>query len=82
MTKRELIDRITALNPTAGPEFLARFENADLAQYLQHLQWLKPPDLGVYRPVKAEAAGRNDDSPFATIEETATREAAAATLLA
>ena len=82
MTKRELIDRITALNPTAGPEFLARFKDADLAQYLQHLQWLQPPDLGVYRPVKAEAAGGNDDSPFATTEEPAAIEAAAAPLLA
>ena len=44
MTKRELIDRITDLNPTAQPAFLAGFEDADLAEYLEHLEWVSPPD--------------------------------------
>ena len=43
MTKRELIDEIVELNPTATPEFLADFEQSDLAEYLQHLQWVAEP---------------------------------------
>lgn len=52
MTKRELIDEITHLNPTATPGFLAGFEVPDLAEYLEHLKWTHPP---------AEAAGIRDD---------------------
>jgi len=44
MTKRELIDEITELNPTAMPAFLARFEDSQLAEYLDHLKWLGPPE--------------------------------------
>jgi len=43
MTKRELIDQITHLNPTAAPSFLAAFDDADLAEYLRHLKWVIPP---------------------------------------
>ena len=43
MTKRELIDEITHLNPTATPAFLAPFEDGDLAEYLEHLRWVVPP---------------------------------------
>ncbi len=42
MTKRELIDQITVLNPSAQPAFLADFDGDDLAEYLQHLQWVVP----------------------------------------
>ncbi len=37
MSKRELIDRIRTLNPTAPTRFLAQFCEADRSQYLQHL---------------------------------------------
>ena len=43
MTKRQLIDRITQLNPTAAPDFLAGFAAGDLAEYLEHLEWARPP---------------------------------------
>ena len=43
MTKRELIDEITHLNPTAPPGFLAEFGDADLGEYLRHLKWVVPP---------------------------------------
>jgi len=37
MSKRELIDCITRINPTAKPEFLAQFDEQELADYLDHL---------------------------------------------
>ncbi|HOA74919.1 MAG TPA: hypothetical protein PL151_03900 [Phycisphaerae bacterium] len=40
MSKRETIDRIRRLNPTAQPEFLATFDDADLLAYLHQLQEL------------------------------------------
>lgn len=40
MSKRETIDRIRHLNPTAQPEFLATFEPGDLLAYLHQLQEL------------------------------------------
>lgn len=43
MTKRQLIDEIVHLNPTAGAAFLAEFEDSDLAEYLQHLHWVASP---------------------------------------
>jgi len=43
MTKRQLIEEITHLNPTAKPAFLAAFGDEDLAEYLQHLQWVDQP---------------------------------------
>jgi len=49
MTKRDLIDRIIHLNPTAEPAFLARFDDADLAEYLEHLRWVVPPSGPGYR---------------------------------
>lgn len=45
MTKRQMIDEIMALNTTAGPEFLARFQDDDLGQYLRHLQAARSPRL-------------------------------------
>ena len=38
MSKRQLIDEIRTLNPTAQPEFLAQFDDAALKQYLDSLQ--------------------------------------------
>lgn len=38
MSKRQLIDQIRELNPTAEPTFLAQFEETDLEQYLNRLQ--------------------------------------------
>lgn len=37
MDKKELIDRICEINKSATIEFLARFSEADLAAYLDHL---------------------------------------------
>jgi hypothetical protein len=45
MTKRELIDEIVTRNPTAKPAFLARFEEADLDEYLDHLIVAREPRL-------------------------------------
>ena len=45
MTKRELIDEITMRNATAKPEFLSRFEEADLGAYLDHLIVARRPRL-------------------------------------
>jgi hypothetical protein len=41
MNKRDMIERIRDLNPTATPEFLARFNDEDLAAYLRQLQELE-----------------------------------------
>ncbi len=38
MSKRQLIDDIRRLNPTAMPQFLAQFDEEALQQYLEHLQ--------------------------------------------
>lgn len=38
MSKRDLIDRIRRLNPTARAEFLASFNEDDLLAYLHQLQ--------------------------------------------
>lgn len=37
MTKREIIDRIMEINPSAKPEFLAEFSRESLAEYLENL---------------------------------------------
>ena len=38
MSKRQLIDEIRVLNPTAEQQFLAQFNEEDLAAYLTNLQ--------------------------------------------
>jgi hypothetical protein len=38
MAKRQLIDDIRQYNPTAQPQFLAQFSEADLEQYLGRLR--------------------------------------------
>lgn len=37
LSREQLIDRIQTLNPTASAEYLARFSEADLDLYLDHL---------------------------------------------
>ena len=38
MNKRQLIDEIRSLNPTAPPAFLEQFDDRALRQYLDHLK--------------------------------------------
>ena len=45
MTKRELIDEIVTINHSAGAEFLAKFDDQQLVDYLRHLAVLKTPRL-------------------------------------
>lgn len=45
MTKRQLIDEIVTINQSATPGFLARFEDVDLDEYLQHLRLSRTPRL-------------------------------------
>jgi hypothetical protein len=54
MTKRELIDQITRLNPTAMPAFLAGFKDGELDEYLKHLRWASAPQVAF----RAVAGGR------------------------
>ncbi len=45
MSKRELIDCICEINKTAKAEFLARFSEEELKQYLEHLMELDLEEL-------------------------------------
>ena len=45
MSKRELIDCICEINRTAKAEFLARFSEGELKQYLEHLMELDLEEL-------------------------------------
>jgi hypothetical protein len=45
MTKRQIIDEILTLNRSAEPGFLARFDDSDLGDYLQHLRLAQTPRL-------------------------------------
>jgi hypothetical protein len=47
MDKKDLIDRICAINKTAKPEFLAKFSEEDLKAYLEHLMKLDLQELSV-----------------------------------
>jgi hypothetical protein len=38
MSKREMVDRIMARNPSARPEFLADFSEEELGAYLRQLE--------------------------------------------
>ncbi|UCF34070.1 MAG: hypothetical protein JSV78_01945 [Phycisphaerales bacterium] len=44
MTKRDLMDAIMRLNPTARPEFLAEFAARELEEYLGKLESLEKYD--------------------------------------
>ena len=46
MTKRQLIDEIVSLNHSAEPAFLARFQDAELDQYLGRLRVIGLPRPG------------------------------------
>ena len=50
MTKRELIDRIRRLNPTARPDFLADFSEDDLQDYLHQLLEIEREQHGRAEP--------------------------------
>jgi hypothetical protein len=41
MSKRQLIDDIREMNPTATAPFLAQFDESALRQYLEHLKAAK-----------------------------------------
>ena len=45
MTKRQLIDQIITINRSAEPGFLARFDDEDLRDYLDHLLVVLEPRL-------------------------------------
>ena len=47
MDKKELVDRICEINTSAKIEFLAKFSEADLAAYLEHLLELDLEELAV-----------------------------------
>ena len=57
MTKRELIERIRRMNPTARPEFLATFSEGELIAYLHQLQEVAYEQR---RSRQAERRGRID----------------------
>lgn len=42
-SKASLIDAIRDINSSASPEWLARFSEAELAQYLEHLRTMLAP---------------------------------------
>lgn len=43
LNHEQLVDRIIALNPSASPVFLARFDELALEQYLNHLSLAAAP---------------------------------------
>jgi hypothetical protein len=45
MSKRELIDCICEINKSAKPEFLAKFSEQELKDYLEHLMELDLEEL-------------------------------------
>ena len=47
MTKRQLIDEIVAINRTAPAAFLAKFEDGELNEYLEHLRYAQEPKASV-----------------------------------
>jgi hypothetical protein len=53
MNKRQLIDGIRQINPTARLEFLAQFDDEALQQYLRHLQKAQEKRLKVASWVKS-----------------------------
>jgi hypothetical protein len=47
MDKKELIDCICQINRTAKPEFLARFSEEDLTEYLENLMKLDLEEVAI-----------------------------------
>ncbi len=50
MSKRETIDLIRRINPSAQPEFLSHFEQMDLLAYLHQLQEVERDRHELSRP--------------------------------
>ncbi|RME41191.1 MAG: hypothetical protein D6788_01735 [Planctomycetota bacterium] len=64
MPKSQTIEAIRKLNPTANPDFLARFPNDELSRYLDRLTLLStrrrnaPPDDVILLDDAREEVGR------------------------
>ncbi|MHC4066192.1 MAG: hypothetical protein ACYSUQ_10420 [Planctomycetota bacterium] len=58
MTKREAIDRIRKSNPSASPEFLAKFTPEELQAYLHQLESLQDRPQPTARSAAATSAQR------------------------
>jgi hypothetical protein len=56
MSKRQLIDDIRQYNPTAQPQFLSQFDEAELQQYLDHLKAV----MGEQMPVSGQAENKGE----------------------
>jgi hypothetical protein len=61
--KSTIIASICEINPSASPEWLARFSAEDLREYLNHLMVAMEPAKAARRWVR-----RNDRSPIITRE--------------
>jgi hypothetical protein len=58
MSKGQIIDEIRRLNPTAHPSFLARFDERQLREYLEHLQAARQKRLRIHSTAPPTAALR------------------------
>ncbi len=47
MTKRQLIDKIVSINKSAPAAFLAGFDDGELNEYLEHLEFVQEPKPSV-----------------------------------
>lgn len=68
MTKREIIDEIMEINVSAGPEFLAAFDDAQLGEYLSHLKQARTPRPTSGQACQAEMAEQADQFATAVME--------------
>jgi hypothetical protein len=69
MTKRQLIDEIVSINHTAKPVFLARFNELDLDEYLQHLIGARTSSItGDYSRYKKYFSTQSANSPSVMAE--------------
>ncbi len=67
MTKRQMIDEIMDLNPTAEPEFLAQFDGPDLREYLGKLRKaVGAATASKPSPKASDDTPRSDDRPVAS----------------
>ena len=58
MSKRQLIDAIRELNPTAGLPFLSQFEEGELQDYLERLRDVVSQQIRIGEPAAAQASVR------------------------
>ena len=58
MSKRELIDAILQYNRTAAPEFLAKFQEKELAAYLSRVEAITPSRIrtAIRQSVESQAS--------------------------